>query len=105
MSARYGRARGAAGSTKNETRIHLSSDALRFVDPGDIDKLSGDGPAVPAESKLCHPERLDNRRESGLSRAQEIWRACGRQQRRLFFDLDLPGRSVFVNRVQQSFHN
>src|SRR5580704_7465386 len=105
MRARSSRARGPIVRSENEKGIYLSRKPFRLVDSSYVDPISGDGTALPIEIKFRSAEHMDDRRESGLLRAKKIRRHRRRQQRRIFFDLGLPGRPVFVERVQQSFFN
>src|ERR1700724_590237 len=105
MRAWSSRTRGPIVRSENEKRIYLSRKPFRLVDSSYVDAISGDGTALPFKIRFRSAGRMDDRRESGLLRVKKIWRHRRRQQRRIFFDLGLPGRPVFVERVQQSFFN
>src|SRR5204862_758211 len=68
MPARDGRARAASRRKEDTKGIHLPGNALRLIDSGHIDKLSGDGAAVALESEFRYPRQLDDRRKSGPAR-------------------------------------
>ena len=66
MRARHGRTRVAPGRRQNAERIYLPGQPLRFIDPGNIDKLSGDGSTSAIEVFLCDSGELDHRRKAVL---------------------------------------
>ena len=63
----------------------------------------GDGPAPATEVELRHPGNLDEAGEGRAARAEEI-RRDRRGQRRLLFDLRLPGRPLPCGLFRSSFN-
>src|ERR1051325_2412874 len=52
MRARRGRARVAGVRAEDAQGIYLPGAALRVIDPGDVEAISGDGATVPAQGEL-----------------------------------------------------